>query len=165
MEKVPFNNRNNKNYRFDKYKHNSVKEENPDEFDLITKDTYESQIKNKFKIMQNKENSNNSQLDKNFHTKDNDNIPNYKNNNRRLVYNSVNQNTFDNNDNNYNEYNNGGNAYRSQVGSNSKNTNSVYQDKDNSNNNNNNRPINTNNSNNFSNLTKTLKYFNNKGII
>ena len=160
MEKGPFNSRKYKNYRFDRYKHNSLKEENPNEFELITKDTYESQIKNKFTNMQKKENSNTYQPDKNFPAKDNDNISNYKKNNRRLVYNSVNQNIFDNNDNNYSESNNGGNAYRSQASSNSKNANNIYQEKDNSNNSN--TPINKNNSNNFSNLTKTLKYFNNK---
>ena len=160
MEKVPFNSRKYKNYRFDKYKHNSVKEENQSEFDLITKDTYESQIKNKLTNISKKENSNFSQIDKNFPTKNNDNVPNYKKNNRRLVYNSINQNIFDNTDNNFSEYNNEGNVYRTQVSSSNKNTNNISQDKDNSINKN--RHINKNNSHNFSNLAKTLKYFNNK---
>ena len=159
MEKLPINSRKYKNYRYDKLY--SGKEQNQNEFDLIIKDTHDSQIKNKFTHIQKKENSNSSQLDKNFPTNNNDNIPNYKKNNRRLVYNSMNQNIFDSNDINYIENNNRSKVYRTQVSSNNKNNiNNVSQDKDNSSNKN--RPINQNNSNNFSNLTKTLKYFNNK---
>ena len=164
MEKVSYNSRKYKNYRFDKYKHNSLKEGNENEFNLINKDSkdiYESQITKKNINILKKENSNNSQPDKNFLSKGKDSISNNNKNNRRLVYNSINQNCFDNNDNNYIENNNRRNVYRAQVGSNNKNPNNVNPAKD-YNSNNNNKPINKNNSNNFSNLAKTLKYFNNK---
>ena len=162
MEKGPFNSRKYKNYRFDRYKHNSLKEENPNEFELITKDTYESQITKKNTNIIKKENSNKFQPDKNFLSKGKDSILNNNKNNRHLVYNSINQNCFDNNDNKYIENNNNRrNVYRAQVGSNNKSPNNVNPGKD-SNSNNNNKPINKNNSNNFSNLAKTLKYFNNK---
>ena len=166
MEKVSYNSRKYKNYRYDKYKHNSVKEGNENEFDLINKDTYESQITKKYTNIPKKENTNISQQDKNFLTKSKDNTSNNNKNNRHLVYNSANQNCFDNNDNNYSQNNNRRHVYRTQVGSNNKspnNANNANPGKDNNNNNNNNnKPINKKNSNNFSNLAKTLKYFNNK---
>ena len=165
MEKVSYNSRKYKNYRFDKYNHNSLKEGNENEFSLINKDSkdiYESQITKKNTNIIKKENSNKFQPDKNFLSKGKDSILNNNKNNRHLVYNSINQNCFDNNDNKYIENNNNRrNVYRAQVGSNNKSPNNVNPGKD-SNSNNNNKPINKNNSNNFSNLAKTLKYFNNK---
>ena len=165
MEKVSYNSRKYKNYRFDKNNHNSLKEGNENEFSLINKDSkdiYESQITKKYTNIIKKENSNKFQPDKNFLSKGKDSILNNNKNNRHLVYNSINQNCFDNNDNKYIENNNNRrNVYRAQVGSNNKSPNNVNPGKDN-NSNNNNKPINKNNSNNFSNLAKTLKYFNNK---